>query len=146
MYQAVETKLMTVKEASSTILRDPEEVTKVCKDLAHLAQESFQVLTINAKNRLIDRHMITLGVADACLVHPREVFRACVEDSAVAFIMVHNHPSGDTNPSAEDLRITRQLIEAGKIMDIKAVDHVIIGRENGEAKGFSLREEGLCAF
>ena len=93
--------------------------------------------------------MATLGVADSCLVHPREVFRGAIMKNACAIIVVHNHPSGDSAPSAEDVRITKQLIEAGKVVDIKVLDHVILCPPSGdEGKGqcFSLREQGLCTF
>jgi len=91
--------------------------------------------------------MVTPGLADASLVHPREVFRTAIENTASAMVLVHNHPSGDSTPSAEDIRITRQLIEAGKIIDIKVIDHVVIGRStNGSPAFLSMRESGLCAF
>jgi len=110
-------------------------------------------LILDAKNRLKNRHMVSLGVVDAALVHPREVFRCAIESGASALLLVHSHPSGDPTPSTEDLRITRQLIEAGKIVDIKVLDHVIVGRpvtavgDQPSQPGYlSLRESGLVAF
>jgi len=146
MYQTIKTKLMTVKESTSIAISIPEAIKDACQDIAELAQESFQILTLNARNLLIERHMITLGIADACLVHPREVFRAACQDSACAIILIHNHPSGDVTPSSEDMRITKQLIEAGKIMDIKILDHVIIGKQKGDIRILSFREEGIYNF
>jgi len=140
----VTTSVPQVKEASNLSCCSPAQVLDICKDMQNMAQESFQVLTLNAKNKIIDRHMVTLGIVDASLVHPREIFHRCILDSACAFIMVHNHPSGDPTPSAEDLRITRQIIDAGKIMEIKPLDHVIIGR--GTTPFISLRESGLANF
>lgn len=146
-YNTALVQLPLVREAKGDRLSTPEDVYRVCSDIAGLAQEAFHVLSLDAKNRLINRHLVTLGVADACLVHSREVFRAAIQDGASAVVLLHNHPSGDPTPSAEDLRITRQLIEAGKIVDINVLDHVIIGRQAAERQPFlSLRESGLCAF
>ena len=93
--------------------------------------------------------MITLGLADASLTHSREVFRPALHDGASAVVLIHNHPSSDVTPSAEDIRITKQLIDAGRIVDIKVIDHVIVGREcsNRADKPFlSMREEGVSDF
>lgn len=152
-YTTAMVQLPLVKEASGERVRTPEEVTRVCEDMRGLAQESFQILCLNAKNKLINRHMISLGLVDASLVHPREVLRPAIVEGASALILVHNHPSGDPTPSAEDVRITKQLVEAGKIVDIKMLDHIIIGRcSNGtdatdsNRTFISIREEGICAF
>ena len=136
--------LPMVKEGTAATCRTPEDAARLLADTAQLAQEAFTVITLNTKNRVIDRHLVTLGLADASLVHPREVFRAAMLDGAAAVIVSHNHPSGDPTPSAEDLKITRQLVEAGKILDVKILDHVIIGR--GERPFMSLREAGLVSF
>ena len=136
-----------VREARGPQICEPLALARDCADLAGLAQEAFVVVTVNTKNRKIARHLITLGVVDASLVHPREVFRAAIADGATAIILAHNHPSGDPAPSSEDLRITRQLVDAGKILDVRVLDHVIIGREIEGRPGFlSLRESGLVAF
>lgn len=148
-YTTAMIQLPLVKEATGQRVRSPEDVSLLCNDLRPLAQEAFHVLSLNSKNGLINRHMITLGIADASLVHPREVMRTAILDGAGALILVHNHPSGDPTPSAEDIRITRQLIEAGRIVDIKVMDHIIIGRTGPASSGrafCSLREEGLCQF
>ena len=148
-YTTAMVQLPLVKEATNEQVRTPEDVSRLCSDLRGLAQESFQVLCLNAKNKLINRHMVTLGLADASLVHPREVFRPAIIDNACAMLLVHNHPSGDPTPSADDIRITKQLIEAGRIVDIKVLDHVIIGRRNGESDNkhfLSMREEGVVSF
>ena len=147
-YHTALVQLPLVRESTGERVRTPEDVYHICGDIAALAQETFHALLLDAKNGVINREMVSLGVADASLVHPREVFRAAIESGAVAIVVAHNHPTGDPTPSAEDIRITRRLIEAGKVLDIKVVDHVIIGRslEPG-AQGFlSLRESGLCTF
>ena len=146
MYQTIQTNIPKVKESQDIQIKSPGIVLEQCKDMANIAQESFQILTLNAKNKLIERHLISLGVINASIVHPREVLRACIEDSAVAYVAVHNHPSGDVTPSAEDVKITRQLIEASKIMDIPMQDHVIIGRKDKNPTFLSMREEGLVNF
>jgi len=146
MYTSIQTQLMKVKEASNIFMSDPQQVSKQCQDIADLAQETFQIITLNSKKMMIDRHLITLGILDASLVHPREVFRPCIQDSAAALILVHNHPSGDITPSVEDIRITKKMIEAGNILEIKPLDHVIIGKKDGKVQYLSMREEGICQF
>ena len=141
-YKSFQANILTVKEATEQKATDHSEVAKIFKDIQNIAQETFQILTINTKNHIIDRHMISLGLADACLIHPREVFRAAIYDSAYRIICVHNHPSGDITPSAEDIRITRQLIDASKIVEIPIIDHIIIGKD----KHLSMRESGLVQF
>jgi DNA repair protein RadC len=147
-YSSALVQLPLVRDSPRQRVRTPEDVYRVCGDLANLAQESFHVLTLDSRNGLINRHLISLGLADASLVHPREVFRAAIgEDGASALLLAHNHPSGDPTPSAEDIRITRQLIDSGRILDIKVLDHVVISRgRNGGPAFVSLRESGLCAF
>ena len=132
-----------VKEtATDELLVTPEAVFQAFKDSGKLAQETFSIATLNAKNKVIKEHLISLGTVSSTLVHPREVFKAAVVDCATGIILTHNHPSGDCTPSGDDIRMTRQLIEAGKVMGIKVIDHVIIGDD----KFLSLRERGLCTF
>jgi DNA repair protein RadC len=140
--------LPLVREASGERITTPEEAMKVCSDLAYLAQESFHILTLNTKKRLINRHMISLGGVNSTPVSIAECFRCAVQDSASTLIAAHGHPSGDVSPSAEDIRITRGLVDAGKIIGIAVIDHVIIGRDlkTGEPRHLSLREQGLCRF
>ena len=136
--------LPMVKEGTAATCRTPEDAARLLADTAQLAQEAFTVITLNTKNRVIDRHLVTVGLANASLAHPREVFRPALLDGAAAVIISHNHPSGDPAPSAEDIKITRQLVEAGKILDVPVLDHVVIGR--GERPFMSLREAGLVSF
>jgi DNA repair protein RadC len=130
--------------------RAPEDVAAICADLRQSAQEAFVVIDLNARNNVIDKRLVTLGLLDASLVHPREVFRGAIVNAAAAVIVAHNHPSGDPTPSSEDLRITRQLVEAGRILSIKVLDHIVIGRPDavgpGSAHFISLRESGLVTF
>lgn len=134
-----------VKETTAQHVRTPEDVARIMSGVINWAQEGFFVLSLNTRYNLIDRHLITLGLVNATLVHPREIFRPILVDGASAFVLTHNHPSGDPTPSAEDLRLTRQIIETAKVVDIECLDHVILGR-GGEKPFVSLRESGLCNF
>ena len=97
--------------------------------LAHLAHEEFHVLLLNSQNGPICQRQITRGILDASLIHPREVFRDAIVLRAAALILVHNHPSGNPEPSAEDLKVTRQLSTAGDQLGIPVLDHIIIAGE-----------------
>lgn len=143
MYQQIKTSVMQLKEnPDSRQIISPEEIARVCDDLKTASQEHLIVITSNTKNRMIDKHLVGLGVLDSTLMHPREVFRPAVLDAASGIIIVHNHPSGDPSPSSQDIRITRKMIDSGKILGIPVLDHVIVAKE-----GFSsLRESGLIDF
>jgi DNA repair protein RadC len=92
-------------------------------------QEYFYILILNNANNIIKEEFIPKGVLDSAIIHPREVFKPAIKHSASKIILIHNHPSGNPKPSNEDLEVTKQLIEAGKLIDIKVLDHVIIGNE-----------------
>lgn len=125
----------------------PEKVFQDFKPIVFDREvELFWVLALNRKNHLIRRMEVTSGIASASLVHPREVFRGAIREGASAIIAVHNHPSGDPAPSAADIRVTRQLREASKIIDIDFLDHIIVGFEHADPKGvgyYSFSEAGL---
>lgn len=108
----------------------------VMRDLPH---EEFHVILLTTQNEVVRRLQVTRGTLDASLVHPREVFRAAISEAAAGLILVHNHPSGDPTPSPEDRAVTNQLRQAGKIVGIDVVDHVIIG----ERRYVSFSEGGL---
>jgi DNA repair protein RadC len=95
--------------------------------LRDLRQEEFHALLLNTQHRVIRSVLITRGILDASLIHPREVFRPAVVESAAGVILVHNHPSGDPTPSREDRDVTRQLSSAGSAVGIPVLDHVVIG-------------------
>jgi len=92
-------------------------------------QEEFHIVTLDTKHKPILTHGITVGTLDASLVHPREVFRAAIRDAASAILLVHNHPSGDPTPSREDHQVTDQLTDAGKLLGIHVLDHIIVARD-----------------
>jgi DNA repair protein RadC len=94
---------------------------------AHVRTEVFTVLMLDARNRLIKEHRVSEGSLTASIVHPREVFKMAIIESSASVIFMHNHPSGDPTPSQDDLKITRQLVEAGRLIDIRVLDHIILG-------------------
>ncbi len=100
--------------------------------------ECFVVLLLNVRRKIKGHVLVSIGLLDQVLVHPREIFRAAVIASAHSVILMHNHPSGDSNPSEADIRITRELVRAGQVLRIEVLDHVIVGRDNHR----SLRELG----
>jgi len=104
-----------------------------------LRKEIFKVLLLNRANRLIKEVTISEGTLDASIVHPRDVFREAILEPASGILLIHNHPSGNPNPSEEDLRITKQLVEAGRLLGIKVYDHIILA--GGSYR--SLADDGL---
>jgi len=104
-----------------------------------LRKEVFKVLLLNRANRLIKEVFISEGTLDASIVHPRDVFKEALLEPAAGIILIHNHPSGNPSPSDEDLRITKQLVDAGRLLGIKVYDHIILAGESYR----SLADEGL---
>jgi DNA repair protein RadC len=108
-------------------IRGPEDVVRqVGPSLRDLAVEEFHVLALDTRSRVLRDVAVTRGLLDSSLVHPREVFRAAIAEAAAGIILVHNHPSGDPTPSPEDHAVTRQLVAAGRVLDLPVYDHVII--------------------
>jgi DNA repair protein RadC len=138
----LKTDLVVRERADNIPINSPEAIAHYVEDMRDLAQEVFVTLTLNTKNRVIKRHLVSLGTVNSTLVAPREVFRPAILNGASSIIVAHSHPSGDPSPSAEDIRITRKLVEAGKILEIPVLDHLIIG----DGLPFSLRESGLVEF
>ena len=119
--------------------RSSGDICRWLKSHRYARQENFWVLLLNNKHRLLRRIRVTRGIANKSLVHPREVFRAAIRAGAAAIVLVHNHPSGDATPSEEDVRVTARLVEAGEIVGIRVVDHVVVAehgfhsfQENGQ--------------
>lgn len=131
----------------ATTLRDfhisittPQDVAELCmEDMRYYDKEHFKIILLNTKNQVISTELISIGSLNASIVHPREIFTLPIRKSAAAIILVHNHPSGDPTPSNEDLKVTRRLCEAGRILGIEVIDHIIIG----EGRFFSFREKGI---
>ena len=109
------------------------------EELRYLKQETFRILLLNAKGDIISIETISAGELTSTLVHPREVFRPAVKKSAAAMVLVHNHPSGDPQPSSEDVETTFRLQECGRLMGIRVLDHLVIG----DGTYISMVSEGL---
>ena len=126
-------------------LDNPEAVYDlVGPDLRLLDRESLQVLLLDTRYRLISRHEISRGTLNESLAHPREILKPAISQSAYAFVLFHNHPSGDPSPSEADLRLTRRIVEASRILQITLLDHLIIGfPQNGRSGYFSFKEHGI---
>lgn len=108
-------------------IRAPEDAVQwLSPRLRDLQVEEFHVLALDSQSRVLRDITVTRGLLDSSLVHPREVFRAAIAEAAAGVILVHNHPSGDPTPSPEDRAVTRQLVEAGRLLDLPVYDHIIV--------------------
>ncbi|MGH7522682.1 MAG: RadC family protein [Gemmatimonadales bacterium] len=108
-------------------IAEPADVMRLVGGrLRDLQVEEFHLLALDTRSRVLRDVLVTRGLLDSSLVHPREVFRAAISEAAAGIILVHNHPSGDPTPSAEDRAVTRQLVAAGQLLDLPVYDHVII--------------------
>ncbi|HDQ73143.1 MAG TPA: JAB domain-containing protein [Chloroflexi bacterium] len=122
------------------VIRSPSDVAQLLMaEMSHLAQEHFRVLYLNTRNQLLDSDTVYIGSLNASHIRVCEVFRGAVKRNCAAIIVVHNHPSGDPTPSPEDVQVTGRLVEAGEMLDIEVLDHLVIG----QARFVSLRERGL---
>jgi len=118
-------------------IQGPADVIEYFQFLADKHQEEFWILLLNAKNKIIKSQQITIGTLTASLVAPRETYYPAIQAMAAGIIAIHNHPSGVSSESKEDIAVTERLIKVGKILDIPLLDHVIIGRSGGS----SMREK-----
>jgi DNA repair protein RadC len=127
-------------EQAPQVLDSPDGVARLLSPLlTGLDREHFVVLALDARNRPIGCHTVSVGSLSASIVHPREVFKFAILANAAAVILAHNHPSGDTTPSHEDVELTRRLREAGELLGIAVLDHVVV--TDGDHTSF--RERGL---
>jgi DNA repair protein RadC len=114
-------------ERPNRILKSPEDVVAVARgQLKGKKKEHFLVLCLDTRNGLINRKLVSMGSLDTSIVHPREVFKEAVSSCAASVIFAHNHPSGDPEPSREDIELTKRLVEAGEIIGIEVLDHIIV--------------------
>lgn len=120
-------------------LRSPEDAYRYLEEMKKLKKEQFRGLYLNTRNKIIHDEIISIGTLTANLVHPRELFQPAIEYLAAGIIIAHNHPSGDPNPSEDDLKVTRQMQKVGKTMAIEVLDHIIIGNN----RYVSLKNKGL---
>ncbi len=122
------------------VIRSAEDVANMLlPNTQHLEQECLIAIFLNTRKRVINKKKIFIGSLSESIINPREIFKFALEESAAAIILAHNHPSGDPTPSESDLKSTRELIKAGKVMGIEILDHVILGKNNY----WSLNENGL---
>ena len=126
---------------SKTQIRSADDAAEYVMDrMRHLKKEHFVTLHLDTKHCVIGEEVVSIGSLDASIVHPREIFKTAVKRSASAILCVHNHPSGDPTPSPEDISVTRRLCEAGKLLGIDVLDHIVVG----DGKYISLRARGEC--
>lgn len=139
-------RLELVKEQSSIYeierrIDSPKAVESILKKVLNIEsepEEVFYMISLNTKKFVTGVFEVSRGTINSSIVHPREVFKRAILNNADSIILAHNHPSGDPNPSKEDVNVTKRLSEAGRIMGVKVLDHIIIGNSM-----FSLREKGL---
>ncbi|MBJ6361820.1 DNA repair protein RadC [Paenibacillus sp. MAHUQ-46] len=126
----------------SKVIRSPRDAYQIIQtvlDIEHEATEVFGILTLNVKMAVAGIHVLSTGGLSSAIVHPREVFKAAILNNATSIICFHNHPSGDISPSLEDIKMTERLKDAGELMGIPLMDHVIIG----DGQYFSFQEQGM---
>lgn len=128
-----------LKEKKAKLYLTPKDVWRELKDIRDNKKEHFVVFFLDTRNQEIKREVTSVGTLDTNLVHPREVFEPAIRYSAAQVMVAHNHPSGDVTPSSEDIEITNRLKEAGKILGIDLMDHVVITKEEFK----SMKEEGI---
>ena len=130
---------LEVNDTNLPVVTTAKDSVAQLSDMRDLKKEHFVVLYLNAKNQLVHKETISMGTLNANLVHPREVFEPALKHSAAQIIAAHNHPSGDPKPSEDDLELTKRLAEAGKMMGIEVMDHVIVSKNSY----FSFKEEKI---
>ncbi len=133
-------RVVLAKQGERLVVRSPSDAAQLLMaEMSHLEQEHFRVLFLDTRNRLLGIETLYVGSLNASNIRVSEVFRDAVKRNCAAIIVTHNHPSGDPTPSPEDVEVTRQLAEAGELLNIEVLDHLIIGRR----RFVSLRERGL---
>lgn len=141
----IKVKSLEIREVEYTYetrpkIHSPEDVSKIVKSLiTDPNKEHFIALYLNTKNGILKQEIISIGSLSANIVHPREVFKTACIISASSIIVAHNHPSGDPTPSTEDIELTNKLVEAGKVLGIQVLDHVIIGND----RNFGFHENAM---
>jgi len=136
-------RLTTFREPDKDVIRCARDVVDLMLDQMRLFdKECFKIILLDTKNRIIRAETVTVGLLDASLIHPREVFRTAIRANSASVIAVHNHPSGDPAPSDEDNRVTKRLKEASAVLGITLLDHIIIG-DRSHKPYFSYRDQGL---
>nr|WP_330397033.1 DNA repair protein RadC [Anaerovirgula multivorans] len=121
-------RIALTSKANNYKIKSPDDVSHLLmEEMRYLKKEFFNIILLNTKNEVIAVENISIGSVNASIVHPREVFVRAIKRTSSSIILVHNHPSGDPDPSKEDINITKRLVEAGKVIGIEVLDHIIIG-------------------
>ena len=133
-------RVTTLAPVERPIIRTPDDVAALLMPrFRYETKESFIAILLSTKNHVLKTPVISVGSLNASIVHPRELFREAINASAAAVILAHNHPSGDPAPSPEDVSLTRKLVDAGKLLDIPVLDHIVLG----DGKYISFKEKGI---
>jgi DNA repair protein RadC len=133
-------RLLSTQPEERAVVRSPEDVANLLQaEMAFLEQEELRLVLLNTKNQVLASPHLYKGSINTSLVRVGELFREAMRENCPALVVVHNHPSGDPTPSPEDIKVTEQIVKAGKLLDIEVLDHLIIGRE----RCVSLKERGL---
>lgn len=130
-YFGNEVKIQLVRESRPVkeySIKTPDDAYELVKDeLASLDREAFLVISLNTKNKVLGVNMVSIGSLNANVVHPRDVFKSAILQNASNIILLHNYPSGETEPSKDDIEVTHRLEEAGRLLGIEVIDHIVVG-------------------
>lgn len=132
-------RLMIGCEPDRVQIKSPSDCYSLLSNMALLDKEHFEVILLDSKNRVVRRETVYVGSLNTCVIRIGEIFKPAIKASAAAIILAHNHPSGDPTPSPEDVQVTELIVQAGKLLDIQVLDHVIVGSH----RFVSLKERGL---
>ncbi len=133
-------RLLTAPDLDRPIIRCPADAAQLVLDMGLLEQEHLRVLLLNTKNHVLGSHEVYKGSLNSSLIRVGELFKEALRQNCAAIILVHNHPSGDPSPSRDDIQVTRQAVEAGKLLDVAVLDHLVVGRGD---RWLSMKERGL---
>jgi DNA repair protein RadC len=132
-------RIMVSKEEKFKITSPTDISNYLMQEMGNLKKEHFNIVMLDNKNYIVEVHNVSIGSLNSAIVHPREVFKNAVRRSSASIILAHNHPSGITTPSKEDISITKRLLECGDIIGIKVLDHIIVGKN----EYFSFKEQSI---
>lgn len=130
--------LLDQQNDNARAISSPKTVFEMSKEMRNYKKEHFVCLCLNARNQLIHQETVSIGTLNTNSVHPREVFEPAIKNFTTQVILTHNHPSGDPEPSEDDLEITKRLVEAGRILGIEVIDHIVVAKTSY----FSFKEKG----
>ena len=134
-------RLFKKTQGINKVIECAQDVYEYLQDIRNLNKEQFRGLYLNSRSKIIHDEIISLGTLDCSVVHPREVFQPAIEYSAAAIILAHNHPSGDSSPSLEDIKVSANLVKAGHILGIEVLDHIIITKYNYQSINLNINNK-----